>query len=701
MAKAEIIELHHDRKLDAPSGTAARTAQLMDGDVPIHSVRLPGLVAHQEVILGDVGQTLTIRHDSTDRTSFMPGVLLAVRRVGDAARVAGDRARAPAVIRRGDRGRRPGDRRDPGARVALGLQRLHRRRGHAGRGRARARVARAHRRRRRRACSTRTARSSATPQCRTTSSTSLYVDPAAQGAGVGRRLLADAQERIRAAGHARAWLYVFADNAHGCAFYERHGWRRGRRARAARRTGARRPPLRARRCERPRRRHRPRRRALPPAHRRAFGRGRRAAGDRRARRARVGGRPRRATSRRRAPPARAARSTCATSSTARWSSSAAVTERRRGGRRHAVGGGGRRRAAARGPEMDRRPARAIGLSGTFVMQRGITARGRAPMAFITHLLVVANRTVDSPELLDALRQRAEQGPIHVTLLAPSSSPIAPQARAPPAERRGEPRGGRHRGRRPCWATPTRSSPCRRRGTPGATTRSSSARWPRARRSGCRSTCRTASPSSPTARCATSRCRMRRPAPPRARAAAERRPMLERVASLMRSGSRSGADLSADGQPARSSFRRVWRAWASRRPSATCERGALADHHAHALGARDRRVDEVAREHEVVAAVQDDDDRRRLRALRLVDRDRVGEAHGVELAHRRASGGGRRRRPAARGRARASWCSMTPISPFISSRSWLFLRLDDAIARRAAACPRWRRRRRSGARAARR
>jgi 4-hydroxy-tetrahydrodipicolinate reductase len=83
MAKAEIVELHHDRKVDAPSGTAARTAELMDGDVPIHSVRLPGLVAHQEVILGDVGQTLTIRHDSTDRTSFMPGVLLAVRKVAD------------------------------------------------------------------------------------------------------------------------------------------------------------------------------------------------------------------------------------------------------------------------------------------------------------------------------------------------------------------------------------------------------------------------------------------------------------------------------------------------------------------------------------------------------------------------------------------------------------------------------------------
>ena len=81
MARGEIVELHHDGKLDKPSGTAARTAELMEGDVPVHSVRLPGLVAHQEVILGDVGQTLTIRHDSLDRTSFMPGVLLAVRRV--------------------------------------------------------------------------------------------------------------------------------------------------------------------------------------------------------------------------------------------------------------------------------------------------------------------------------------------------------------------------------------------------------------------------------------------------------------------------------------------------------------------------------------------------------------------------------------------------------------------------------------------
>ena len=83
MARAEIIELHHDRKLDAPSGTAARTAEMMEGDVPIHSVRLPGIVADQEVILGDVAQTLTIRHATTDRTSFMPGVLLAIRRVAD------------------------------------------------------------------------------------------------------------------------------------------------------------------------------------------------------------------------------------------------------------------------------------------------------------------------------------------------------------------------------------------------------------------------------------------------------------------------------------------------------------------------------------------------------------------------------------------------------------------------------------------
>jgi 4-hydroxy-tetrahydrodipicolinate reductase len=87
MQKAEIVELHHDGKIDAPSGTAARTAELMAAasggePPPIHSIRLPGLVAHQEVILGDLAQTLTIRHDTIGRESFMPGVLLAIRRVG-------------------------------------------------------------------------------------------------------------------------------------------------------------------------------------------------------------------------------------------------------------------------------------------------------------------------------------------------------------------------------------------------------------------------------------------------------------------------------------------------------------------------------------------------------------------------------------------------------------------------------------------
>jgi 4-hydroxy-tetrahydrodipicolinate reductase len=91
MPECEIVELHHDRKLDAPSGTAARTAELIraaGGNVhePIHSVRLPGLVAHQEIIFGGPGQTLSIRHDSIDRASFMPGVLLAVRKVASLER---------------------------------------------------------------------------------------------------------------------------------------------------------------------------------------------------------------------------------------------------------------------------------------------------------------------------------------------------------------------------------------------------------------------------------------------------------------------------------------------------------------------------------------------------------------------------------------------------------------------------------------
>jgi 4-hydroxy-tetrahydrodipicolinate reductase len=91
LPECEIVELHHDRKVDAPSGTAARTAELVraaGGNVhePIHSVRLPGLVAHQEVLFGGLGQTLSIRHDSIARESFMPGVLLAVRKVGSLER---------------------------------------------------------------------------------------------------------------------------------------------------------------------------------------------------------------------------------------------------------------------------------------------------------------------------------------------------------------------------------------------------------------------------------------------------------------------------------------------------------------------------------------------------------------------------------------------------------------------------------------
>ncbi len=79
--RAEIVELHADTKLDAPSGTAKATAAGMGGNVPIHSVRLPGLVAHQEVILGGLGETLTIRHDTSSREAFVPGVLLALERV--------------------------------------------------------------------------------------------------------------------------------------------------------------------------------------------------------------------------------------------------------------------------------------------------------------------------------------------------------------------------------------------------------------------------------------------------------------------------------------------------------------------------------------------------------------------------------------------------------------------------------------------
>jgi 4-hydroxy-tetrahydrodipicolinate reductase len=81
LEQAEIVELHHATKVDRPSGTAKLTAERMGGDVPIHSVRLPGLNAHQEVILGDAGQTLSIRHDAISREAYTPGVLLALAKL--------------------------------------------------------------------------------------------------------------------------------------------------------------------------------------------------------------------------------------------------------------------------------------------------------------------------------------------------------------------------------------------------------------------------------------------------------------------------------------------------------------------------------------------------------------------------------------------------------------------------------------------
>src|SRR5438552_7278876 len=81
MPRAEIVELHNEAKQDAPSGTATATAEALGGDVAIHSVRLPGLVAHQEVLFGGEGQLLTIRHDTFSREAFVPGVLLALERL--------------------------------------------------------------------------------------------------------------------------------------------------------------------------------------------------------------------------------------------------------------------------------------------------------------------------------------------------------------------------------------------------------------------------------------------------------------------------------------------------------------------------------------------------------------------------------------------------------------------------------------------
>ena len=231
MAKAEIIELHHDGKLDAPSGTAARTAQLMDGEVPIHSVRLPGLVAHQEVILGDVGQTLTIRHDSTDRTSFVPGVLLAVRRVADLPESPDDRARAPAVIRAATEADAPVIADIQARDVALGLRRLHRPRRHAGRGRSASPAWREHIAR----GGVRVFDQDGTVVGYSAVAGRRAQEPLRRSGRAGRRRRRRACSPTRTSASARPGTRARGctstpQNAHGCAFYERHGWVRGRRA---------------------------------------------------------------------------------------------------------------------------------------------------------------------------------------------------------------------------------------------------------------------------------------------------------------------------------------------------------------------------------------------------------------------------------------------------------------------------------------
>ena len=193
----------------------------MQGDVPIHSVRLPGLVAHQEVILGDVGQTLTIRHDSVDRESFMPGVLLAIRKVGVAGPLARDRARAPAVIRRATVADAPGiaavevrtfhhayadilepeslAEMDPDRSTAAWTHTLTYEERLVWVAEAEGRVV-------------------GFASLRDDELRMLYVDPVAQGAGLGTRLLAEAE----AAG-ARE-LHVLEANGHGRHFYEARGW---------------------------------------------------------------------------------------------------------------------------------------------------------------------------------------------------------------------------------------------------------------------------------------------------------------------------------------------------------------------------------------------------------------------------------------------------------------------------------------------
>ena len=488
MAKAEIIELHHDRKLDAPSGTAARTAELMErrrAD-PLGAPAGPG---------GPPGGHPRRRRPDADdpprldrpRRRSCPACCsrcAASRPAGLARR----RARAPAVIRAATEADAPAiaeiqarawrwaysDFLDEDA-MPVPSERLERWHGRR-RGRARC------------ACSTRTARR----RLRRASTGDQLDGPLRRPGRPGRRRRArrcttTPWRGCAAAGH-DARLAV--------------GLRRQRPGprllRAPRLAAVGEPVARAAlggaasatsgRCERPRRRHRPRRRALPPAHRRLARRPRR---DRRAasRRAWEAGR----VSEEPPPGASAARgSVYVRDLTDRALVFVCRRDDARGRGHHALGAAGRRGAAEGRPRSG--PTHCA-IANAELRSRQASAsdprRRRWPPSPTCSSSPTRRST--RPRCARALVGRAARGPIHATLLVPAAGRSA----RPPSD------GSRRRSRR--WsarasrprassATPTRSSPCRRRGTRGASTRSWSPRSPRARRAGCRSGCRSASAS---------------------------------------------------------------------------------------------------------------------------------------------------------------------------------------------------------------
>ena len=286
------------------------------------------------------------------------------------------------------------------------------------------------------------------------------------------------------------------------------------------------------------------------------------------------------------------------------------------------------------------------------------------MAWKTRLLVVANRTADSDDLLAALRERAARGADRRHAGRPAGLPRRAR-RADDRRARALP-GGRHRG--PRHARRHRSVRRRPRGLgPG-----------RLRRGRRRRRC----PAPPRAGCdgpperlqcdrATVAARRRRHAPRASRTALRRAPPSRAAADRARERAWFALRSGCAARRARSSASRVWRARPSRAAQRHRQRRGSRDDDADPLGARDRRVEQVAGEHHVVAAVERDDDRRPLRALGLVDRDGVARAGSVRSASTgsampAAVVGGEHAPRRGRGRGATS----TPVSPFISSRSWL-------------------------------